>query len=92
VATKVAERLAADGAAVDRLALVGLAASRFPATQVPAHTLVLHGEHDDVVPLAAVLDWARPQGLPVTVLPGVGHFFHGQLALLKRLLVQALSS
>ncbi len=46
---------------------------------MPADTLVIHGEADDVVPLQATLDWARPQGLPVIVLPGVGHFFHGQL-------------
>lgn len=91
VATKLAERLALEGAPVDRLALVGLAASRFPATQVPDTTLVIHGEHDDVVPLAAVMDWARPQALPVTVVPGAGHFFHGQLPLLKRLLTQAWS-
>ena len=48
-----------------------------------------HGEVDDVVPLSAVLDWARPQSLPVTVVPGVGHFFHGQLPLLKSLVVRA---
>jgi alpha/beta superfamily hydrolase len=51
---------------------------------------VVHGEDDDVVPLSAVLDWARPQGLPVTVVPGSGHFFHGQLPLLKQLVVDAL--
>ena len=28
---------------------------------VPADTLVIHGESDDVVPLAATLAWARPQ-------------------------------
>lgn len=91
VATKLAERLAGAGQPVSRLALVGLAASRFPAVQVPSETLVVHGEQDEVVPLAAVLDWARPQSLPVTVVPGAGHFFHGQLTLLKRLLVQAWS-
>ena len=48
---------------------------------VPADTLVIHGEADDVVPLQATLDWARPQHLPVVVVPGVGHFFHGQLPL-----------
>jgi hypothetical protein len=53
-------------------------------------TLVIHGETDDTVPLAAVLDWARPQALPVTVVPGVGHFFHGQLPLLKSLVVRHL--
>jgi pimeloyl-ACP methyl ester carboxylesterase len=40
-----------------------------------AATLVIHGEHDDTVPLAAVLDWARPQSLPVTVVPGGGISF-----------------
>ena len=46
-------------------------------------------ESDDVVPLAAVLDWARPQALPITVVPGAGHFFHGQLTLLRSILVGA---
>jgi alpha/beta superfamily hydrolase len=91
VATKLAEQLAQAQQPVDRLALIGLAASRFPAASVPAQSLVVHGEQDDVVPLAAVLDWARPQVLPVTVVPGAGHFFHGQLPLLKRLLLQAWS-
>lgn len=89
VATRLAERLAQGGRPVDQLALMGLAASRFPATVVPASTLVVHGETDDVVPLAAVLDWARPQALPVTVVPGAGHYFHGQLPLLKSLLTRA---
>jgi alpha/beta superfamily hydrolase len=53
-------------------------------------TLVVHGEVDDTVPLQAVLDWARPQSLPVTVVPGVEHFFHGQLPLLKSLVVRHL--
>jgi uncharacterized protein len=56
---------------------------------VPADTLVVHGELDDVVPLAAVFDWARPQALPVTVLPGAGHFFHGQLSVLKQIVLAA---
>lgn len=72
----------------ERLALVGPAASRFDMAPVPADTLVVHGEVDDVVPLAAVLDWARPQALPVTVVPGVGHFFHGQLPLLRDIVVR----
>ncbi len=80
----------------ERLVFVGTAAARFdvPALPPEAHlrTLVLHGEHDDTVPLSAVMDWARPQSLPVTVIPGGGHFFHGQLPLLKSLVVRHLSS
>ena len=81
---------------VDQVVLVGTAASRFAVAPVPpdAHlrTLVVHGEHDDTVPLAAVMDWARPQILPVTVIPAGGHFFHGQLPLLKNLVVRHLQS
>ena len=84
IAARVASRLPAEQAA-ERLVLVGPAASRFDMPAVPAGTLVIHGEADDVVPLAAVLDWARPLAQPVTVIPGAGHFFHGQLPLLKSL-------
>lgn len=74
---------------IERAILVGTAASRFEVAPVPEAlhpaTLVLHGEQDDTVPLASVLDWARPQQLPVTVIPGGEHFFHGQLPLLKSL-------
>jgi len=77
-----------DDAKAERMVLVGPAASRFDTAPVPPDTLVIHGEVDDVVPLQAVLDWARPQSLPVVVVPGVGHFFHGQLPLLKNLVVR----
>lgn len=74
------------------MVLVGTAASRFDVACVPQalhmRCLVLHGEQDDTVPLSNVMDWARPQSLPVTVIPGVGHFFHGQLPLLKSLVMR----
>ena len=68
----------------ERVVLVGPAVGRFPVDDVPADTIVIHGEDDDVVPLADVLAWARPQSLPVTVFPGCGHFFHGRLPQLSR--------
>lgn len=75
--------------AIEHVVLVGAAASRFDVAQVPAElharTLVVHGELDDTVPLSAVMDWARPQSLPVLVVPAGGHFFHGQLPLLREL-------
>ena len=86
----VAARAAAQLTALSKLVLVGPAASRFDLPEVPANTLVIHGEDDEVVPLVAALQWARPQSLPVVVLPGVGHFFHGQLPLLKALVMGAL--
>lgn len=62
-----------------RVVLVAPAVGHFEVAPVPSDSLVIHGEDDDVVPLKAILDWARPQGLPVVVLPGAGHFFHGKL-------------
>lgn len=75
-----------------RLVLVGPATASFALAPVAADTLVIHGEADDVVPLAATLEWARPQALPVVVVPGGGHFFHGQLPLLKSLVLRHLSA
>jgi uncharacterized protein len=70
------------------LVLVGIGVTRLAAPPVPAGTLVIHGENDDTVPLAAVLDWARPQELPVVLIPGADHFFHRKLHVLRRI-VQA---
>ncbi|ALT79488.1 alpha/beta hydrolase [Paucibacter sp. KCTC 42545] len=91
VASQAALRLPEEQRA-QRLVLVGPATSRFDTAAVPADTLVIHGEQDDVVPLSSVLDWARPQSLPITVVPGVGHFFHGQLPLLKSIVLRAWSA
>lgn len=83
-------------AAPQKLVLVGTAATRFTVAPIAQalheRTLVLHGEQDDTVPLVDVLQWARPQTLPVTVIPGVGHFFHGQLPLLRSVVVRHLKS
>ena len=81
VAARVAQLVPAE-----RVVLVGPAVRRFPVADVPADTIVIHGEDDDVVPLADVLAWARPQSLPVTVFPGCGHFFHGRLPQLARVI------
>jgi len=89
VAAQATRRLEAPPA---RLVLVAPATGHFDLGAVPEDTLVIHGEADDVVPLAATLDWARPQSLPVVVVPGVGHFFHGQLPLLKSIVVRAFAA
>ena len=90
VQSRVARRLAEAGTPAARLVLVGAATSRFAVEPVPADTLVIHGEVDDTVPLSSVLDWARPQELPVVVIPGADHFFHRKLTGLKQLLVREL--
>jgi alpha/beta superfamily hydrolase len=83
VQTRVIRRLQ-----LGQLVLVAPPVSRFETGAVPAGTLVIHGELDDVVPLKAVLDWARPQDLPVVVVPGGEHFFHGRLRLLQQIVTQ----
>ncbi|HRI17634.1 MAG TPA: alpha/beta fold hydrolase [Burkholderiaceae bacterium] len=88
VAAAAAARLAGP-AAVERLVPVGPSTQKHTLPAVPEDTLVVHGEHDDVVPLAATLAWARHQALPIVVVPGGGHFFHGQLALLKNIILRA---
>jgi len=84
----------AGGPVPDALILVGTAVKRFQfrAVEIPADTLAVHGEQDEVVPLAEVLDWARPIGLPVVVVPGAGHFFHGKLLVLRQLARARLSA
>lgn len=81
---------------IQRVVMVGPAASRFDVAEIPdelrLRTLVIHGEHDDTVPLQSVMEWARPQALPVLVVPGGGHFFHGQLPLLRELVLRHLAA
>jgi hypothetical protein len=88
MAARAAGALPADARA-SRLVMVGPAVKNFAAPAVPADTIVIHGEADEVVPLAAVLDWARPSFLPVIVVPGTGHFFHGHMTLLKQIILRA---
>jgi alpha/beta superfamily hydrolase len=95
VQTRVAARLAEGLTPPRQLVLVGTAAGaaadgarHYDTGALPkgVPALVIHGETDDVVPLANVLDWARPQELPVVVIPGADHFFHAKLHLLRELL------
>jgi len=88
VAATAASRLPAQDRA-ERLILVGPSTQKHQLPAVPDDTLVVHGEADDVVPLSATLAWARPQSLPIVVVPGGGHFFHGQITLLKTIVLRA---
>jgi alpha/beta superfamily hydrolase len=74
----------------EHLLLIAPATGNFTLPAVPEDTLVVHPEADEVVPLADTLAWARPQSLPVVVVPGGSHFFHGQLGLLKTLVTRHL--
>ncbi|QCP48064.1 alpha/beta hydrolase [Trinickia violacea] len=89
VLSHVAKALAEAGKEIERIVFVGTAASRWEVAPVPENTLVIHGETDDTVPIASVYDWARPQELPVVVIPGAEHFLHRKLHILKRIIVDA---
>ncbi len=68
-----------------QLVLIAPAVTRYPMPPVPHNTLLVHGELDEVVSLADVMQWARPQRLPIVILPGAVHFFHGRLDQLKEI-------
>jgi alpha/beta superfamily hydrolase len=89
VLSHVAARLRAEEASIERMVFVGTAASRWEVAPVPENTLVIHGELDETVPIQSVYDWARPQELPVVVIPGAEHFLHRKLHILKRIIVDA---
>ena len=78
VQTRLAQRVSAE-----RMVLVGVAVRHLEAMPVPADTILIHGEADSTVPLAEVLAWARPQDLPVVVVPGADHFFHRRPQILR---------
>jgi alpha/beta superfamily hydrolase len=82
------QRLIAEGAPAERLVLVGTAAGKWAVPEVPQDTILIHGEVDDTITLTAVLDWARPQDIPVIVIPGADHFFHRKLGHIKTLVTQ----
>jgi hypothetical protein len=95
VATKVAKALEGGETPARRLFLVGSVAGYLEGTEVfygekvPADTVIIHGELDETVPLKRVLDWAGPMDLPVTVVPGAGHFFDRKLHIVRNIITQA---
>jgi len=66
-----------------QLVLIAPAVGRFAMPPVPANSLIVHGDCDEVVPLTDLLDWARPQQLAIHVLTGAEHFFHRRLGQLQ---------
>ncbi len=88
VQAQLQQRLIAQGTPAERLVLVGSAAGKWAMPEIPANTILIHGELDDTIPLSAVLDWLRPQNIPVLVVPGADHFFHRKLQHIKNFVVE----
>ncbi len=88
VQAQLQQRLIAEGRPAERLVLVGTAAGKWPMPDVPLDTILIHGELDDTITLTQVFDWARPQDIPVVVIPGADHFFHRKLGHIKSWVVQ----
>jgi alpha/beta superfamily hydrolase len=85
VQSRLHQRLSEAGVPVQRLVLVGAAAGKWAMPDIPADTILIHGELDDTIPLQAVFDWLRPQDIPVVVIPGADHFFHKRLPHIKKI-------
>ena len=61
------------------MVFVSATAGKWAVDSVPADTLLIHGELDEVVPLPDVFNWARPQDLSVVVVAGADHLFNHKL-------------
>ena len=96
VQTRVAQRLADTGHPAARLILVGTAAGhvegarKYDTGAVAPDTLVIHGSEDETVPLQNVFVWAEPLELPVVVVAGADHFFHGRLQNIRDIINRAM--
>jgi alpha/beta superfamily hydrolase len=88
VQAQLQQRLIALHTPAERLALIGTASGKWQLPEVAADTILIHGEEDDTIPLSDVLNWARPQDIPVIVIPGADHFFHRKLHHIKQLIIQ----
>jgi len=86
VGSHLVQRLAELDRPAERLVMVGSAAGKWTLAQVPADTILIHGELDETIPLVDVLDWARPQELTVQVVPGADHFFHRRLHCIRNII------
>lgn len=87
VQANLCQRLVSRGEPPLLLLLVGAMAGQVDMPPVPNSTLLIHGEKDELIPLTDVLDWARPQDIPVIVIPGADHLFNGKLHHLRKIML-----
>lgn len=79
VQSRLYQKLASQGQPPEQMVFVSATAGKWAVDSVPANTLLVHGELDDVVPLPDVFSWARPQDLSVVVVAGADHLFNHKL-------------
>lgn len=87
VQAKVAPQLPAQ-----RMILVAPAINLFGFDTLAAPAAVIHGEQDELVPLAAVKTWTDAHVIPLEVVAGAGHYFHRHLSRLTRAVSQVCQS
>ena len=92
----VADALLARNTPAARLVLVGTATGQIEGTSrhyetphVPKNSILIHGADDTTVALSNVLAWAKPQEIPILVVPGADHFFHQRLHILRDIVLRA---
>lgn len=81
------------GVTLRRLIMIAPPVHHYPVEglSIPADTLVVQGDADEVVPPDEVFAWAERSGLSAVRLPGCSHFFHGRLTELKQIVRETLS-
>lgn len=89
VVSRLMQRCQEENKVIERLVLIGTAASKWDVPQVPKNSLIIHGELDETILLSNVLGWARDQELSVTVIPGADHFFHRKLHCIRDIILRA---
>lgn len=72
-----------------RLILVAPAVTMYEFDPVPADTVVIYGDADELIPPAAIRQWAAQQSLTAKEITGASHFFHGKLKELKQAFLEA---
>lgn len=70
------------------LLLVGAPVDMFRMGEPPPHSIVIHGEHDEVAPTAATREWAERHGFAFGLVGDTDHFFHKKLPELKERILQ----
>jgi hypothetical protein len=72
-----------------RLILIAPAVTMYTFDPVPADTVVIFGDADELIPSASMQQWADAQHLTVKHIPDAGHFFHGKLKQLQQAFIEA---